>query len=64
MRDQAGRLLRLHPLRAADALQLAAAIIACEHQPESLPLVTLDQRLAEAARREGFAVLPQSVGGE
>ena len=58
VRDQATRLLRVHPLRAADALQLAAALVAAEHRPESLPLVTLDLRLREAALREGFQVLP------
>ena len=58
VRDQAIRLLRVHPLRAADALQLAAAVVASEHQPRTLALVTLDQRLREAALREGFAVFP------
>lgn len=52
----ARRLLRVHALRAADALQLAAAIAASEADPASLKLVTLDERLAEAARREGFPV--------
>jgi predicted nucleic acid-binding protein len=46
-----------HPLRAADALQLGAAIVAAEGDPSSLELVTLDHRLAEAAQREGFPVL-------
>jgi hypothetical protein len=50
--------LALHDLRAADALQLAAALIACDEQPALLPFVTLDRRLADAARREGFRVLP------
>lgn len=58
VRDHATRLLRVHPLRAADALQLAAALVAAEHRPGSLPLVTLDGRLREAALREGFKVLP------
>jgi uncharacterized protein len=58
VRDQAIRLLRVHPLRAADALQLASAVVASEHRPDTLPLVTLDQRLKEAAQREGFPVLP------
>ena len=58
VRDQAARLLRLHPLRAGDALTLAAAGVASEHRPPSLPLVTLDARLREAAEREGFPVLP------
>lgn len=55
---RARRLLATHPLRAADAAQLAAALLACDENPEWLPFVTLDERLAEAARREGFAVLP------
>ncbi len=59
VRDQAIRLLRVHPLRGADAVQLAAAVVASEHQPRALPLVTLDQRLRDSARREGFPVLPE-----
>jgi uncharacterized protein len=56
VRGAARRLLRVHPLRAADALQLAAAVVAAEGQPASLEIVTLDERLAAAARREGFTV--------
>jgi predicted nucleic acid-binding protein len=59
VRTTAQRLLRVHPLRAADALQLAAAVVASEHDAASLPFVCLDDRLAEAAAREGFPV----VGG-
>jgi predicted nucleic acid-binding protein len=44
-------------LRAADALHLAAALVACEERPHLLPFVTLDGRLEDAARREGFTVL-------
>jgi uncharacterized protein len=57
IRDTAVRFLRVHPLRAADALQLAAAFAAAERRPASLEIVTLDDRLANAARKEGFAVL-------
>ncbi|MFO0581922.1 MAG: type II toxin-antitoxin system VapC family toxin [Anaeromyxobacter sp.] len=57
VRATAQRLLRVHPLRAADALQLAAAVVASEHEPASLPFVCLDERLSEAAAREGFPVL-------
>ena len=57
VRRAAGRLLRTHPLRAADSLQLAAALIAADHDPTSLEFVCLDVRLASAARREGFSVL-------
>jgi predicted nucleic acid-binding protein len=51
------RLLRLHSLRAADALQLAAAIVLSEHDPATLPFVTLDDQLARAAELEGFSLL-------
>ena len=57
VRQLAFRLLRVHRLRAADALQLAAAIVASEHQPRTMPLVTLDERLALAAAREGFPII-------
>ena len=57
VRETAVRFLRVHPLRAADALQLAAAFLAAERRPTSLELVTLDDRLAVAARKEGFAVI-------
>ena len=57
LRDVAERILRVHPLRAADSLQLAAAIIAAEREPVTLDLVILDDRLGDAASREGFRVL-------
>jgi hypothetical protein len=58
VRSRALRLLGTHPIRAGDALQLAAALIACEERPESIPFVCVDDRLRDAARREGFSVLP------
>jgi predicted nucleic acid-binding protein len=57
IRRTAERLLRAHPLRAADSLQLAAALIASDHDPVSLEFVCLDVRLARAAQREGFVVV-------
>jgi len=57
IRETAARFLRVHALRAADALQLAAAFAAAERRPASLEIVTLDERLANAARKEGFVVL-------
>ena len=57
VRDAAERLLRVHPLRAADALQLAAALVAADHRPRGRAFVTLDDRLAAAAEREGFRTL-------
>ena len=53
----AQRLLRVHPLRAADSLQLAAALAAAEDEPSSLGFVCFDARLNQAASREGFAIL-------
>lgn len=61
VRLTARRLLRTHPLRAADAQQLAAAVVAAEGVPSSLTVVTLDDRLRDAARREGFRVLPETA---
>ena len=57
IRENAVRFLRVHPLRAADALQLAAAFLAAERRPSSLQVITLDERLADAARKEGFEVV-------
>ncbi|MGQ0643208.1 MAG: type II toxin-antitoxin system VapC family toxin [Gemmatimonadaceae bacterium] len=56
VRAQALRLLRIHPLRAGDALQLAAAI-EWSGSPPTGEFVTFDERLADAATREGFSVL-------
>jgi uncharacterized protein len=58
VREQAARVLRLHPLRAADSLQLAAALVWCQgDRPREF--VCLDQRLREAGRREGFTIFPR-----
>jgi hypothetical protein len=56
VRERAERLLHVHALSAADALQLAAALVATEERPRAFPFVTLDGRLGEAASREGFRV--------
>jgi uncharacterized protein len=56
-RQIAIRLLRVHPLRAGDAFQVASALTAAEGEPASLTIVTLDERLAGAASREGFGVV-------
>ncbi len=54
VREQALRLLRLHTLRATGALQLAAAIEWAGTPPAGI-LLTFDDRLRDAAEREGFA---------
>ena len=56
IRETARRLLRVHPLCAADALQLAAAFVAAERRPPTMTFVTLDRDLRTAAAREGFVV--------
>jgi uncharacterized protein len=61
VRPRAVRLVNTHPLRAGDAVQLAAALVACGENPDMLPFVCLDDRLREAARREGFPILPGTV---
>lgn len=58
VRASARRMLRVHPLRTPDALQLAAAAAVAEGAPATLEVVTLDKRLAGAARREGFRIVP------
>ena len=57
VRSRAVALLARHPLRAADALQLASALVLAEGDPSSLEFVCLDNNLADAAEREGFTVL-------
>lgn len=57
VRRTAERLLRTHALRAADSLQLAAALVAADHDARTLEFLCLDDRLAAAAHREGFAVI-------
>lgn len=57
VRQRAERLVSVHALTAADALQLAAALVVSREQPETLEFVTLDRVLARAARLEGFPVL-------
>ena len=57
VRKHAERLIQVHPLRAADAIQLAAAVVVADQDPASVTVVTLDQRQAVAAEREGFVVL-------
>lgn len=57
LRRSAQRLLRVHSLRAADSLQLAAALAAAGDATGSLEFVCRDARLGEAAAREGLRVV-------
>lgn len=56
--ERASRLLAIHPLRAADAMQLGAALVAVSDRPRGHAFVCTDRRLREAASREGFEILP------
>lgn len=59
VRDRTERLLAVHNLRAADGFQLAAALLWARGRTAAHELVALDERLREAARREGFRILPE-----
>ncbi|HEY8899189.1 MAG TPA: type II toxin-antitoxin system VapC family toxin [Chthoniobacterales bacterium] len=56
VRLRAERLLVGHNLRAADALQLGAALNAFKEQTANQHFLTADARLASAAAAEGFQI--------
>ena len=58
VKNIAARLLLRHPLHAADSLQLAAALLWADKTPLEHAFVCLDRKLREAARQEGFTLLP------
>jgi len=58
VRQRAERLLAIHPLRSADAFQLAATLIWAQENPQGLEIVCFDQNLREAGHKEGFTLLP------
>ncbi len=53
----ASRLLRRHPLRAADTLQLASASVVQQKLDGSIQFISFDRRLNQAASREGLSIL-------
>ena len=57
IRSRANALLARHPLRAADAGQLGAAVLVREQLAGELVFVCLDLRLSLAAERESLRVL-------
>jgi predicted nucleic acid-binding protein len=58
MRSLAEELPDTHRLRAADAAQLAAALVWCRERPRKRPFVCFDERLRTAASELGFVVRP------
>lgn len=59
LRSLAEDVLDRHALRAADAFQLASALVLCNQRPRGRWFVCYDARLAEAADVAGFTVLPR-----
>jgi predicted nucleic acid-binding protein len=57
LRDEAERLIDRFPLRAADALQLAAALSWCIGRPKGRVFISGDRQLLDAARELGFHVI-------
>lgn len=57
LRSQAETFLMSYPLKAADALQLAAAWIWCSGHPQTYVFISGDAQLLEAARQAGFQVV-------
>ncbi len=58
MLDLAARSVARHPLRAFDAVQLASALAARSADPDLAMFACFDETLANAARAEGFTLLP------
>jgi predicted nucleic acid-binding protein len=54
VRAKAMQLVDRYDLRAADALQLAAALVWCEDVPQGRVFLTADQKLQEAAMLSGL----------
>lgn len=57
VREVAEELPQRYGLRAADAFQLAAALVWCKELPKNRVFVCIDKRLATAADDAGFTVL-------
>lgn len=57
IKEAAQTLVHRYPLRAADSLQLAAALSLAERYTRNIGFVCFDVRLNRAAAQEGFVVL-------
>ena len=57
VREGAERLLGVHKLRAADALQLSAALVWCSRKPHGRHFIGADGDLSKAAEAEGFTMV-------
>lgn len=57
LRGAAMQLMEIYPLRAADSLQLAAAMVWCFGRPAKRSFICSDDRLSDAAQVAGFRVI-------
>jgi uncharacterized protein len=57
VRDLAMGVIGVHPLNAADSLQLAAALVWCRERPVGRNFICSDRRLSAAAKSAGFSVV-------
>ncbi len=60
LRELATALLDSYELRAADSLQLAAALVWCQQRPARRIFICADQRLSKSAAAAGFSVVELS----
>jgi len=58
----AGSLLLRHPLRAADAIQLASCLYLQRQLAQPVPFVAFDRRLLDAARAEAVEIVTTRAG--
>ena len=56
--ERATELVRSHPLKGYDAVQLATALAVRDVDPEPVTFLCFDAQLGRAARAEGLAVAP------
>jgi predicted nucleic acid-binding protein len=61
LRELAAGLLDQYDLRAADSMQLAAALLWCSRKPAGRTFICSDQRLCNAAEAAGFTVIRPGV---
>ena len=57
VRETAKRLLKVHTLKTADALQLAAAIVASGDNTAQLQFCSFDENLVKAGKKEGVQLV-------
>ena len=58
LREGALRAIAVHGLKAADSLQLAAALVWSNFQPSGHAFACFDRQLQQAAHNEGFRIVP------